>query len=187
MCRGIPKKILDFHQKHVNIVFDYLKQWPEDIQLKDLTLKLTMLLALLTGQRCQTLHLLNIDNMQLLKDKCIFYVNIVVKQTSARKHVKPLELLSYVNDKQLCVIHCIEQYLKITSDIRGGTKQLLISLSKPHKAVSKDIIGKWIRLVFKRCNIDIRSYGAHSTRAASTSIAIKRLPVFEILKKCWLE
>ena len=61
----------------VNIVFDYLKQWPEDIQLKDLTLKLTMLLALLTGQRCQTLHLLNIDNMQLLKDKCIFYVNNV--------------------------------------------------------------------------------------------------------------
>ena len=35
----------------VNIVFDYLKQWPEDIQLKELTLKLTMLLALLTGQR----------------------------------------------------------------------------------------------------------------------------------------
>jgi hypothetical protein len=77
----------------VNIVFDYLKQWPEDIQLKDLTFKLTMLLALLTGQRCQTLHLLNIDNMQLLKDKCIFYVNNAVKQTSARKHVKPLELL----------------------------------------------------------------------------------------------
>jgi len=39
----------------VNIVFDYLKQLPEDIQLKDLTLKLTMLLALLTGERCQTL------------------------------------------------------------------------------------------------------------------------------------
>ena len=125
--------------------------------------------------------------MQLLNDKCIFYVNNVVKQTSARKHAKPLELLSYVNDKQLFVIHCIEQYLKITFDIRGGTKQLLISHSKPHKAVSKDTIGKWIRLVFKRCNIDIRSYGAHSTRAASTSIAIKRLPVFEILKKCWLE
>jgi hypothetical protein len=47
----------------------------------------------LTGQRCQTLYLLNIDNMQLLKDKCIFYVNNAVKQTSARKHVKPLELL----------------------------------------------------------------------------------------------
>ena len=70
----------------VNIVFDYLNQLPEDIQLKELTLKLTMLLVLLTGQRWQTLHLLNIDNIQLLKDKCIFYVNNVVKQTSARKH-----------------------------------------------------------------------------------------------------
>ena len=74
------------------------------------------------------------------------------------------------------MVHCIEQYLKITSDIQGGTKQSLISFSKSHQAVSKDTIGRWIRLVFKRCNIDIRSYGA------STSIAIKRLPVFDVLK-----
>ena len=72
--------------------------------------------------------------------------------------------------------------MKITSDIRGGTKQSLISLSKPHQAVSKHTIGRWIRLVFKRCNIDIRSYGAYSTRTASTSIAIKKLPVFDVLK-----
>ena len=32
---------------------------PQDLTLKDLTYKTTMLLALLSGQRCQTLHLLS--------------------------------------------------------------------------------------------------------------------------------
>ena len=49
----------------VNVVLDYIAGLgqPEDQDLKMLTYKTVMLLALLTGQRRQTLHALDITNM----------------------------------------------------------------------------------------------------------------------------
>ena len=166
----------------VHTVFDYIKKMDVNISLKDLTLKLTILLAILTGQRCQTIHLLDIDNMQIIDNKCFFYVGDVVKQTTAQRHIKPIEFLKYESDDKLCVVKCIQQYLQKTADIRGNYKQLLISFTKPHKPVSKDTIARWIKLMLQRSNIDIQTYGAHSTRAASTSAACKQLSVNDILK-----
>ena len=36
------------------------------LHLRDLTLKITMLIALLSGQRCQTIHALDISDMQVV-------------------------------------------------------------------------------------------------------------------------
>jgi hypothetical protein len=41
--------------------------------LKDLTLKLVMLLALTTGQRAQTLHVLKLGNMSLAENQVTFH------------------------------------------------------------------------------------------------------------------
>lgn len=48
-----------------SIVLAYLRDLPslEDIDLKTLTLKLVMLCALVTGQRCQSIHLMNLEHM----------------------------------------------------------------------------------------------------------------------------
>ncbi len=50
----------------VSEVLEYLKSLviPTALSLKQLTLKLTMLLCLLTGQRCQTVHSIDINHMQ---------------------------------------------------------------------------------------------------------------------------
>ena len=60
----------------VGKVLDFFRTQPQPsaLVLKDLTVKVTFLLALLSGQRCQTIHLLTIDNMVLGADKCTFYV-----------------------------------------------------------------------------------------------------------------
>ena len=42
------------------------------LTLKDLTLKVTILLLLLSGQRCQTIHYLSIDQMHKSADKYVF-------------------------------------------------------------------------------------------------------------------
>ena len=49
----------------VAIVLKYLKTLhpPEDLQLHDLTWKVNMLIALLSGQRCETIHALHISDM----------------------------------------------------------------------------------------------------------------------------
>ena len=57
----------------VDTVLDYLSLfWPlDEIILKELTLKLVMLIALTTGQRCQTLTFLDISEQYMQKnEKC---------------------------------------------------------------------------------------------------------------------
>jgi len=168
----------------VNIVLQYLKQYPsyDKISLKEITLKLTALLAILTGQRCQTLHLLDITNMQLLDDKCLFYIAQPVKQSTPNRHLKPIELLTY-EDEQLCVIMCIKTYLTMTKHLRKpNVSSLLISFNKPHNAVNKDTISRWVKTVLKGAGINIKAYGAHSTRAAATSAAkVKGLSISRIM------
>ena len=70
----------------VNTVLDMLNTWvPLDkLTLKELTLKLVMLIALLTGQRCQTIHALDITCMSLKDDKCTFFCKYCLKTHTPR-------------------------------------------------------------------------------------------------------
>ncbi|CAB3990623.1 Hypothetical predicted protein [Paramuricea clavata] len=61
----------------VSVVIKYLKSLGENTQLslQDLTMKTTMLLALVTGQRCQTIQVLNIEQMVNSDDMWSFHIN----------------------------------------------------------------------------------------------------------------
>ena len=50
-------------------------------------------------------------------------------------------------------------------------KQLFISYTKPHKAVSPDTVSRWVKTTLVDAGIDTSKYSAHSTRSASTSAA----------------
>ncbi|CAB4012512.1 Hypothetical predicted protein [Paramuricea clavata] len=77
----------------MSIVLNHLKQSKiaKELLLKDLTLKLVMLMELLSGQRCQTLQSLSIDSMKLGDDECVFPINKLLKTTKPGS--KPLKLL----------------------------------------------------------------------------------------------
>ena len=66
---------------------------------------------------------------------------------------------------------CLKQYIKQTSEVQNGANQLWLSYQKPHNPASKDTVKRWIKEFLKQSGIDISSYGAHSTRAASSSAA----------------
>jgi hypothetical protein len=51
----------------------------EIISLKYLTYKLVTLLALCTGQRCQTLSVLELNNMNVFEDRVIFRLTTCTK------------------------------------------------------------------------------------------------------------
>ena len=54
---------------------------------------------------------------------------------------------------------------------------------KPHRAVTKDTIARWIKTVMARSGINVRKYGAHTIRAAATSKAGSQgVPIQDILK-----
>ena len=131
----------------VTVVLDYLAKLgpPEKLSLKNLTLKVVMLMALLSGQRRQTLHTLTIDCMQISSDKCVFFINSLLKTSRPGKHLSCIEFQAYAPDVNLCIVRHVQQYLKHTVFLRGDVKQFSISHSKPHKAVSPDTVSRWIK------------------------------------------
>ena len=105
----------------VNKVLDYLKTLSplNELNLKQLTLKLVMLIALTTASRSQSLHLLTTENMVKEPSKYILYYSGPLKQSRPGYKMPVAELCSYSLDKRLCVYSAVTEYLKRTQTIRG--------------------------------------------------------------------
>lgn len=169
----------------VAAVLQYLKTLgpASELDLKTLTTKTTMLLCLLTGQRCQTLTKLDTNLMQILPDKIVFTVGDKLKTTRPGKHIQPIELLAYNQDKTLCVVSHLQTYLTHTQPLRGQYSKLLISYAKPHKPVTISTVSKWAKAVLKEAGVDITCFSGNSARSASTSYSAQSgLPLKDILK-----
>ena len=130
-----------------------------------------MLLALLSGQRLQTLHSLSLSSLKVSDSRWVFSVDVPLKQTRKGKHLAPLEFLAFPQNNKLCVVSVLKEYVRRTKDVRGSETKLLLSHQKPHKHVSKDTLARWLRDVLIKAGVDTQQFGAHSTCAASTSAA----------------
>ena len=97
----IARPALPHYQEVWDVVLKYLKTLhpPEQLSLKDLKLKMTMLIALLSRQRCQTIHALDTTTMVLSAEKCVFYIYELLKTSRPGKHYWCLELRAYADDK----------------------------------------------------------------------------------------
>lgn len=156
----------------VNIVLEYLSLLEnESLSLPDMTSKLTMLLTLVSGQRCQSLACLDIRDMYIEDDCIVFRFNVLLKQTRPFFQVAPLVLRKFSDSPPLCVYSLLKLYLKTTSDIRGDTTKLLLMIRKPHYAVTSQTVARWIKKVMTDAGIDTNIFSAHSTRSAATSAA----------------
>ena len=101
-----------------------------------------MLLCLLTAQRCQTVHLLDLKFIQELEGKYHITVQQKLKQSRLGQHLEPIVLLEFVPDRKLCVVTHLREYLKRTEVLRGNNSQLLLSYIKPFKPVTKATIAR---------------------------------------------
>ncbi len=168
----------------VRVVLNLLRKMSPaySLGLKELTLKLAMLIALVSGQRVQTLQKLSITEMDLKLSSATFSIK-QVKQSRPGSNGFVVKLRAYPAERKLCVLTYLKQYLSLTKRIRSGEKALFISFRKPHKAVSKDTIARWLKFIMKKAGLDSHKYTAHSTRSASTSAAsAATVPVDDILQ-----
>ena len=85
----------------VSTVLSYLKTLhpPENLSLQLLTLNTTMLLALLSGQRCQTIHALDVSHLTLTGENCIFYIQKLLKTSRPGKHLGRLEFMVFLTNE----------------------------------------------------------------------------------------
>ena len=168
----------------VESVLEHLEHFGpvETLKLKELSLKLAMLVALVSGQRCQTLSCLDVsgEHMKKLDSYYSFALSAHLKQDRPGKVFGNLRLFRCTR-KQLCVYTTLERYLLVTESLRKSSK-LFVSYIKPHDKVSSSTIGRWIKTVLSQAGIDVRLYQAHSTRAASASKAAGVIPIDMLMK-----
>ena len=143
----------------------------EKLELKTLTLKLIMLIALVSGQRGQTLHILDIAYMKEAPDVVEFLLSEHIKQSRPGYKAPSVILKAYPADSSLCVVTCLKEYLKRTKPLRGSETKLFISFVKPYKHISRETISRWIRSVMETAGVDTQVFKPHSTRSAATSKA----------------
>ena len=170
---------------NVQVVLTYLSSFPEvaKLRVKPLTLKTIMLVALVTAQRGQSLHMLDIEFMTERPDRFEFTLLEHVKQSRPGYEALSIMLKAYLADQKLRVFSHMKEYLTRTSPLRGSVTGVFITLVKPYKHVSRDTISRWIRSVMKDAGVDVIQFKPHSTRAASTSKAkAAAVPIQEILK-----
>ena len=170
----------------------YNVTWPVDTVLKhlqtapistlfQLSCKLCMLFLLLSAQRCQTLHLIELSDIKMTKDSVSIAPRHILKHTKPGKHLDLITFKAYKKDKTLCIVKTISDYLERTKNLRNDEK-LLISTIKPHKAATKSTVSRWIKFVMGKAGIDT-AFKPHSTRAAATSKAkLSGVPIETIIK-----
>ena len=122
----------------VGLVFDMFKQQPlvQFLSLYDLTLRTVMLLTLVSAQRGQSLHLLDIKLMTVTADAYIFMIMGDFKQSRKGHENLKITLNAFKDDVRLCIVNTLTVYLERTAGLRNSSK-LFISLVKPHNAVQR--------------------------------------------------
>nr|CAI5855651.1 unnamed protein product [Callosobruchus analis] len=156
---------------------------PQQLSLKELFGKLATLLALLTGNRIQTIALIRVSNINESKDGIQILITEKIK-TSSRNRVQPcLQLPYYKNDARLCPVLNLKCYITMTQSLRDGEDFVFISHQRPYRRVTKNSISRWIKDTLRKAGINTEIFKPHSTRHAATSAALKKgVQVETILK-----
>ena len=158
----------------LSILFRYFRMLdhPKELNLGILGKKLAMLLCILAGgQRCQTIHAINVLHIKISGGAC--YISFYTKLKQARRghHLAPLKFTVY-HEPKLCVITHLTEYLKRTADKRSD-EALFMSYQKPHKSVSKDTISRWVKEMMANAGINT-NFVSHSCRSAASSKAAEQ-------------
>lgn len=113
----------------VSNVLGYLRKLSpiKFISLKDLTLKLVMLIAIITASRVQSLHLLTLNGLEKNFHSYTIFFDGLLKQNRPSWSQNCIELFAYPPDRRLCVTFVLKEYLKQTAALRKDCKKLFIS------------------------------------------------------------
>lgn len=163
-------------------VLNYIKKQKENsfLSLKQLSMKLCMLMLLSSAQRVQTIFSLQLSGIHVDSNKLKIEVFDKIKQSKPGSQNTMLEFEKFP-DKKLCVFNALEEYLQRTDEFRNGTDKLFLCYKSPHGPASKDTLSRWVKDVMLAAGVE-DYFGPHSTRSAASSHMYKQgLPIGKIL------
>ena len=107
----------------------------------------------------------------------------LLKSSRPGHHLGELNFSAYTLDQDLCIVQTIRHFLQKTCSLRGSVTRLFITSQKPHKAISRDMLSRWMKSVMNNAGIDVSMFRPHSTRAASSSaVHAMHIPISTILR-----
>ena len=159
----------------VSSVINFLKVWHpfDELSLKELTLKTLALVALSSSDRGQTLHLMNIKDMEYEEEHINFIIRSRLKTTKRVLRPKIVKCVCTEN-AQLNVASYVAHYIEVTKQFRGSNDSQLFLSWKTHKPVSKQTISRWLTTVLDLAGIDTSKFQGHSFRGAGLSKAYNK-------------
>ena len=165
--------VLEFLTEECCFRFHYCSGRNESLSLKQVTLKLTMLMALTSAGRSSDIHGLDLKFRKFTPQGVEF---TIAKLTKTRKSGPPKQILfpAFQSYRVLCPIACLRHYEKITGELRDtgmNTNPLFIAHCKPHKPVTSSTIARWLKEIMKEAGLDTSIFKAHSCRGAAVSAA----------------
>ena len=87
----------------VDQVLEYFKSL-EKLTLLQLSGKLSMLFLLVSAQRCQTLHLIELADIKIENDTVFIAPNHLLKQSRPNKHLEIMVFKAYTKDDRVCIV-----------------------------------------------------------------------------------
>ena len=134
----------------VKVLFDYFEKMGDNNTLNDknLSQKLLALLILLGGQRLNTVHQYQVNEMIKTEISITFAPSNLLKHSKQHSKLDVFEYRKYHN-KKLCVVDCLNTYLdRRQNKVDNTVQKLFISHQKPYKAVSIDTLRRWMKNLF---------------------------------------
>lgn len=147
-----------------------------EMSIAPLARKLAVLLALITGQRLQTLKKIRVENIIISTDNIPILITDEIR-TTERTEQQCLHIPFFPTRPGLCAASTLLSYLQRTAYYRSENNKFLFILTrKPFRSASRDTIGHWVKETLAAAGINVNLFGPYSTRHSSTS-AVKRASV----------
>ena len=174
----------------VSVVLSHLRSLSpkEDLSFKEVTFKLTMLMALVCATRADTLHKLDLQFRVFKHDGISFTIPQLTKTSNPKKPSLKLFFPAFPQDRRLCPVTYLKHYEGLTKEFRpeltsNKPNPLFLSILSPHKPITSSTLSRWIKCILKDSGIDTSTFKGHSTRSAATSAARnKSVSVMDIMK-----
>ena len=155
--------------------------------MKNLTLNLVLLMALISLSRANLLHKLFLRFRVFKRDGVLFTLPPVRKSSRVTSPRIDITFPAFPQDRHLCIVNYLKTNDRRTKCFRHDCKDnpdtLFLSYYRLYRPIASSTVSHWLKYVLKAVGIDVSIYKSHSIRSAAASAAKRKgVSTSDILK-----